>query len=153
MPGVVPGPALFSQLSFFLWPALFLLLAALLLLAARTAAAHDGATHSPKAEPAELQQNAAGKPDPAPGAFAIPAPGHYALPPLGKAEDGLVLTASSESVRLYSLFGDGIVLLSFIYTRCSDAEGCPLATAVLHGVGARVGREPEVSQQLRLLSL
>ena len=65
----------------------------------------------------------------------------------------MVLTGRSESVPLHSLFGDGIVLLSFIYTRCSDAEGCPLATAVLHGVGARVGREPEVSRRLRLLSL
>jgi len=141
IPGVVPGLALFALLTLFA------------LLAAPATPAHDGPPHSARGGSAALQRDATDEADPAPGAFAIPAPGRYTLPPLGEAEDGVVLTGRSESVRLHSLFGDGVVLLSFIYTRCSDAEGCPLATAVLHSVGARVGREPEVAAQLRLLSL
>jgi cytochrome c peroxidase len=121
------------------------LLVCVLLVAARVSA-HEGEAHGSAA--LELSE-----PEAARGAFATPLPGSYALPPLGDAADGVVLTSAGESVSLYSLFGDGVVLLSFIYTRCSDAEGCPLATAVLHGVGARVGRAPDVSRQLRLLSL
>ena len=117
--------------------------AGFLVLVSVTAWAHEGTVHESAAPAAQV----------APGAFAIPPPGSYALPALGHAADGEVLTTTGETAQLYSLFGDGVVLLSFIYTRCSDAEGCPLATAVLHGVGARVGRDPELVRQLRLLSL
>ena len=86
-------------------------------------------------------------------AFAVPAPGTYALPPLGPATDGDVLTTTGESVRLHGLFGDEVVLLSFIYTKCSESEGCPLATAVLHRVGSRLSKEPELANRLRMISL
>ncbi len=108
------------------------------LLGAGAAGAHAGEAHE---EPVE------------PGALAVPAPGTYSLPPLGEAADGSVLASDGSRERLHALFGDRVVLLSFIYTHCSDAEGCPLATAVLHRVGARISREPELASQLRLLSL
>jgi cytochrome c peroxidase len=103
------------------------------------ASAHGGEEHSEAA--------------PAKQAFAIPEPGSYALPPLGPAADGEILSAEGEATRLHDLFGDGVVLLSFVYTQCSDAEGCPLATAVLHRVGARLGAERELLGRLRLISL
>ena len=107
------------------------------------ASAHEGKAHGDAAPEPALDR----------GAFATPSPGSYALPPLGAAADGPVLTSAGEPVRLHALFGDGVVLLSFVYTRCSDAAGCPLATAVLHGVGARVGRDPALARKLRLLTL
>jgi cytochrome c peroxidase len=110
----------------------------LLLLATDAPGAHDGPLHGGEAVP---------------GAFATPVPGSYELPPLGEAADGTVLTSEGTPARLHSLFAERIVLLSFIYTRCTDAEGCPLATAVLHRVGARVADEPELLPELRLLSL
>jgi len=111
---------------------------ALALLAAAGAGAHGGEVHESPTEP---------------GAFAVPEPGSYRLPALGDAADGSVLASDGSPVRLHALFGDRVVLLSFIYTHCSDAEGCPLATAVLHRVGARIAREPELRGRLRLLSL
>jgi cytochrome c peroxidase len=90
---------------------------------------------------------------PAPADFAVPEPGTYALPPLGDAADGEVVTSDGERVRLHDLFGPHAVLLSFIYTQCTDAEGCPLATAVMHGVGARLREEPGLAPRIRLLSL
>ena len=110
-------------------------------LAAGNAAAHGSEAH----EPLEATSAAA--------AFATPVPGSYALPPLGEATDGDVLTSEGEPIRLHALFETDAVLLSFIYTRCSDGEGCPLATAVLHGVGARIVEEQELLPRLRLLSL
>ena len=63
--------------------------------------------------------------------FDPPAPGTYQLPPLGMAGDGEVLDSSGEAITLHSLMGDKVVVLSFIYSSCSDANGCPLATHVL----------------------
>ena len=85
--------------------------------------------------------------------FATPLPGSYSLPALGDAADGDVLTSAALPVRLHTLFGADAVLLSFVYTQCSDGEGCPLATAVLHTIGTRLAREPELLSRLRLLSL
>jgi cytochrome c peroxidase len=44
-------------------------------------------------------------------------------------------------------------LLSFIYTTCSDATGCPLATAVLRRVASRIAQEPGVVGKVRLITL
>ena len=110
--------------------------------------AHEGEAHA-----RSVHARDGAKPRPMRSAFGTPAPGSYALPALGEAADGEVLTSTGDAVRLHSQFGKGVVLLSFIYTSCSDATGCPLATAVLHEVGARVGRNALMSRHLRLLSL
>lgn len=85
--------------------------------------------------------------------FTPPAPGSYQLPALGDAADGRVLTSEDKSINLHELMGDRIVLLSFIYSTCSDVNGCPLATAVFHKIKNRLRKEPEVARQLRLLTL
>ncbi len=94
---------------------------------------------------------------PAPGygtlAFTPPVPGSYRLPILGRAADGRVLADTAESVNLHDLMGDKIVLLSFIYATCSDINGCFLATAVFHKIKRRLQQQPELSGQLRLLTL
>lgn len=84
--------------------------------------------------------------------FRPPAPGSYALPPLGEAADGQVLDSSGRAHSLHQLLGDKIAVLSFIYTRCSDVNGCPLATFVLKGVQERVRRDPALADRVRLLS-
>jgi cytochrome c peroxidase len=49
--------------------------------------------------------------------------------------------------------GDKIVLFSFIYSACSDANGCLLATSVLHKIKNRLKKEPELGSKLRLVTL
>lgn len=85
--------------------------------------------------------------------FEPPAAGSYRLPPLGPAGDGDVITSDGETVRLHQLLGDRFVVLSFIYTRCSDANGCPLASHVLGGLQSHIADDPQLSGQVRLLSL
>ena len=88
-----------------------------------------------------------------PLSYEAPEPGTYTLPPLGTAGDGEVLTSAGELTRLYEMFADKLVVLSFIYTTCNDVNGCPLATAVLLQVKKRLQSEPALADQLRLVSL
>jgi cytochrome c peroxidase len=110
--------------------------------------AHGGEDHAqPRPEPQLL----------APGygslEFTPPPPGSYALPPLSEAGDGEVLRSDGSPTTLHALFGDKAVVLSFIYASCSDVNGCPLATAVLHRVKSRLRGEPDLAARLRLVSL
>ncbi len=86
--------------------------------------------------------------------FDAPPAGSYALPDLGPAADGEVLDARGRPQRLHALFGDDkVVLLSFIYSTCSDINGCPLATAVLYRVIQKLRDDPQLGERLRIVSL
>jgi cytochrome c peroxidase len=85
--------------------------------------------------------------------FVPPAPGTYDLPSLGIAADGAVLFSDGQARHLYDLIGDKITVLSFIYTSCSDVNGCPLAAYVLRGVAAQLEKEPTLQGNVRLLSV
>lgn len=85
--------------------------------------------------------------------FAAPAPGTYSLPKLGLAGDGNIVNSDNSDLTLHQLYGDKIVLLSFIYSTCSDVNGCPLATMVLHKIKGRLQKESELQSKLRLLTL
>ena len=86
--------------------------------------------------------------------FDAPVPGTYELPPFGKAADGNVLSDDGSEMRLSDFYGDKLVILSFIFTQCSDLNGCPLVTAVYYKIKQRIIDEnPELEGQLRLISL
>jgi cytochrome c peroxidase len=85
--------------------------------------------------------------------FELPKPGTYALPSLGAAGDGRVLDETGTESSLRDLYGDKLTLLSFIYSSCSDVNGCPLATAVFHKIQRRLQKEPDIAKQLRLITL
>lgn len=85
--------------------------------------------------------------------FELPGPGTYTLPPLGAAADGAVIDSARRPRSLHDLMGDKVVVLSFIFTRCSDVNGCPLATFVLKGVQNRVLAASDLKDHVRLLSL
>ena len=85
--------------------------------------------------------------------FPAPQPGTYDLPPFGKAADGNVLTEDGIAKRLSDFYGDKVVILSFIYTQCSDLNGCPLVTAVFYKLKQTLMEDPELEDKLRLISL
>ncbi|MBD9354695.1 cytochrome c peroxidase [Methylomonas albis] len=93
----------------------------------------------------------------APGYTALPfepaKPGTYTLPVITKAADGQVITSNNQPKNLHDLMGDKLVLLSFIYAACSDVNGCPLATQVLHKISRQLQKQPELADKLRLLTL
>ena len=85
--------------------------------------------------------------------YEAPAPGSYRLPPIMSAVDGRVLLEDATATNLFDLMGDRFVLLSFVYTRCTDVNGCPLAKAVLHLLRARLKEQPELAAATRLVSM
>ena len=85
--------------------------------------------------------------------YEAPTPGTYRLPPITRAADGRVLLEDGSSAHLFDLMGDRFVLLSFVYTRCTDVNGCPLATAVFHLVHARLKEDPALAAATRLISM
>lgn len=85
--------------------------------------------------------------------YAPPAAGSYELPPIMAAADGRVLDTGSVPHHLSEYMGDRYVLLSFIYTHCTDSEGCPLATGVLAMVRDMLAGQPDLSRQVRLVSV
>lgn len=84
--------------------------------------------------------------------FVLPLPGSYKLPGLGQATDSKVLTSKGRQVNLYDLMGDKFTLLSFIYTNCSDVNGCPLASYVMAKVQDRVLADEILKDTVRLVS-
>jgi len=84
--------------------------------------------------------------------FVPPAAGSYALPALGAAANGPVLDTQGNARELHDYMGDKITVLSFIYTRCNDVNGCPLASYVMRRVQERLLQEPDLREQVRLLS-
>ena len=85
--------------------------------------------------------------------YEAPAPGTYRLPPIMHAADGRVLQEDATAADLFDLMGDRFVLLSFVYTRCTDVNGCPLAKAVFHLVRARLKQRPDLAANARLVSI
>ena len=82
-----------------------------------------------------------------------PSAGSYALPPLGHAADGEVVDSDGKPRRLHELFGDSYVLLAFIYSTCSDVNGCPLTSHVFYQIKSAMKRDAEIARHLKLISL
>ena len=112
--------------------------AACALLGPGAAAAHDPPT--PPDPPAVMD-------------FVPPAPGTYQLHPIMPAPAGTVLDLEGRRQPLSRFTRDKITLLSFIYTGCADARGCPLAYQVFHSVHDRLRAAPALRDQVRLVTL
>jgi cytochrome oxidase Cu insertion factor (SCO1/SenC/PrrC family) len=85
--------------------------------------------------------------------FDAPAPGTYRLPVIKPAPDGTVLDARGATRRLHALMAGKVVVLSFVYTQCTDARGCPLATAVLYQLHQATAADPALAERLKLITL
>jgi len=85
--------------------------------------------------------------------YDAPEPGTYKLPVLKPAADGAVLGADGKPIRLRDL-GDGrIVILSFIYTRCTDPRACLRASGVLKQLQELTLAEPGLATNVLLVTL
>jgi cytochrome c peroxidase len=103
--------------------------------------------------PAGNRAHGHGHPPPPGLEFVPPEPGTYSLPPIQAAVDGAVVDADGRARRLLDYMGDKNVLLSFIYTRCTETEGCLLATGVLQMIARELESDPDLAAGVRLISL
>ena len=85
--------------------------------------------------------------------YDVPAAGTYELPILQAATDGTVLAANGAPVNLHELMRGRVVVLSFIYTRCSDPKACMRATGALNEVQRIAKERPELAEKLLLITL
>lgn len=85
--------------------------------------------------------------------FVPPEPGTYELPPIQPATDGFVVGVDGERHRLFEHMGDRYVVLSFVYTRCPDPRGCPLARVVFYQLHRALESDPELAGRVRLVTL
>ena len=99
--------------------------------------------------PAALAHDAAPLP---PLGFDPPRPGTYTLHRIMRAPDGDVLGLDGRPHRLSEFTRDRITLLGFIYTTCTDPEGCPLAYRVFETLKGTL-RDPALREQLQLITL
>lgn len=85
--------------------------------------------------------------------YEAPRPGTYSLPVVKQAADGEVLDADGRSLRLNQLTRGRIAVMSFIYTRCSDARACPYATGILNELHQLSTKDADLARGLRLISM
>ncbi len=84
--------------------------------------------------------------------FEVPTPGSYDLPPIRNAQDVEIIDSTGRRQHLHDLFDGKITLLAFIYTRCSDVNGCPLTSFVFFRIKQMMQRDPDLAHNLRLIS-
>jgi cytochrome oxidase Cu insertion factor (SCO1/SenC/PrrC family) len=111
---------------------------ALSLLAALACAASAGAHQSePIAEPD----------------FLPPAPGTYVLHRIMAAPEGRVLGIDGRSQPLSRYTRGQITLLGFIYTTCTDPQGCPLAYRVFDALKDAIAATPALHGKVQFVTL
>jgi protein SCO1 len=85
--------------------------------------------------------------------FTPPEPGTYELQRIMRAPDGEVLTVDGRLQKLSRFTRDRITLLGFIYTSCTDPEGCPLAYQVFGRLNEEVQATPALRDKVQLVTL
>lgn len=85
--------------------------------------------------------------------FVPPAPGTYELQRIMRAPDGQVLTVDGREEKLSRFTRGRITLLGFIYTSCTDPEGCPLAYRVFDRLKDEIQATPALHDQVDLVTL
>jgi cytochrome oxidase Cu insertion factor (SCO1/SenC/PrrC family) len=84
--------------------------------------------------------------------FDTPRPGTYILHRIMRAPDGEVLGLDGRARQLSQFTRGHITLLGFIYTTCTDPEGCPLAYRVFETVQRTVA-VPALRDKVQLVTL
>ncbi|HEY8152453.1 MAG TPA: SCO family protein [Vicinamibacteria bacterium] len=85
--------------------------------------------------------------------FVLPEPGTYALQRIMRAPDGPVLTVDGRLDKLSRFTRARITLLGFIYTSCTDPQGCPLAYRVFDRLKDEIRATPALKDQVQLVTL
>jgi len=84
--------------------------------------------------------------------YSAPEVGTYTLPVIEIAADARFIDSENRQGSLFEIYSDKITILTFIYTGCDDANGCPLATFVMSQLAKRMEKDPIVRKQLQLVS-
>jgi len=84
--------------------------------------------------------------------YSAPEVGTYKLPVIENAADAKFVDSENRQGSLSQVYNGKITILTFIYTGCDDANGCPLATFVMSQLAQRMEKDPLVRKHLQLVS-
>jgi cytochrome c peroxidase len=87
-----------------------------------------------------------------PPLFEPPAPGTYELPPIQGVSERELLDSSGERAPLLGLRPDQVAVVSFVYRGCADADGCPLALAVLRRLDRSLAERESLAARVRMVT-
>lgn len=85
--------------------------------------------------------------------YVPPAAGSYRLPVIQRIGDHPLVEAGGAATSLFGLKGRRLAVVAFIYTSCADAEGCPLAQAVLLKLDRALAADPELRGSAMLMTV
>jgi protein SCO1/2 len=85
--------------------------------------------------------------------FVLPEPGTYALQRIMRAPDGPVLTVDGRLDKLSRFTRERITLLGFVYTSCTDPQGCPLAYRVFDRLKDEIRATPSLKDRVQFVTL
>ena len=85
--------------------------------------------------------------------FDPPAPGSYPLHRIMPAPEGEVLGIDGRPRPLSEFTHGRITLLGFVYTACTDPDGCPLANRVFDSLKRSIVASPALRGQVRFVTL
>jgi len=103
--------------------------------------------------PGPVDADPAGSYGAEPARAALPEPGSYELPAIARVPDFSLLDERGRPAPLLGLAPDQVAVVSFVYTRCPDGQGCPLALAVFQGLDRAIAREPGLARRVRLATV
>ena len=85
--------------------------------------------------------------------FVPPAPGSYQLQVIQRVPDAVLVDGNHRARSLRELTRTRVTLLTFFYTYCTDAWGCPYAYAVMSGLRERLLARADVAGKVRFVSI
>jgi len=85
--------------------------------------------------------------------FAPPPAGTYSLQRIQPCPDAELLDSSAHRRRLSELTRDKITLLTFFYTHCTDALGCPFASGLMAGLRDRIVADADLRSKVRFVNI
>ena len=85
--------------------------------------------------------------------FTPPPPGSYKLQKIQPVSDAVFLDGAGHMVKLSALTQGKITLLTFFYTYCVDALGCPFAHTTLANLRDRVTGDRALAGRVRFVSV
>ena len=85
--------------------------------------------------------------------YELPLPGTYSLYNIREAGDGKIIEENGKNNSLHKLMDGKITLMSFIYSNCTDTNGCPLATSVFFKIQEKLKENPKMLSKIKMISL
>lgn len=85
--------------------------------------------------------------------YRAPEPGTYELPPIRTVHDHGVVDSGGRDTTLDRVLDGRIAVVSFFYGTCGEKTGCPMSTAVLHRLDARLASDPQAARDVSLVSI